>query len=92
MSWLDAVDDTTELKKLYGGKTPSLEGVELHEVKLRQGKEGVSLRFDLAEFPDAPPENWARKEHNTVQLTVRFVGSSTSRFADVGSTLFRIFT
>ncbi|SDP84357.1 Immunity protein 50 [Actinopolyspora xinjiangensis] len=74
MSWLGTVGDTTELKKLYGGKAPSLEEVELVEVKLRQGKEGVSLRFDLAEFPDSPPESWARKKHNTVQLTVRFVG------------------
>jgi hypothetical protein len=68
MSWLDLIDHVEAVRSVFGAAVPSLEVVRLLEVALHEDGPSALLRFDLAEFPDAPPQKWVNAGHNTVQV------------------------
>lgn len=53
---------------MFGDSEPALDRVDIHEVRLCRQGVTLFLRFDLAEYPSAPPKKWAALEANTVQV------------------------
>ncbi|WP_157405207.1 Imm50 family immunity protein [Actinopolyspora halophila] len=74
MSWLDLVDNTTELEKLYAGYVPSISGVHLVGVNLYHNNSFSVFGFSLPDFPPDPPEKWKSSEVNVVQLNMKLSG------------------
>lgn len=74
MDWVDLLDKAVFLRKLYP-VAPSLRKVRLFEVGLLSD-EGpvVDIRFDLNEFPAAPPAKWVQACANTVQVRLMCIG------------------
>jgi len=75
MSWLDLVGNRTFLAKLFGDEAPSLETVEVHEIILHRDGPRLTIRFDLADFPESPPSKWADEGCNTLQVTLMIIGT-----------------
>ncbi|WP_158630233.1 Imm50 family immunity protein [Glycomyces terrestris] len=67
MQWTDHVDLSEGVLKVFGGRAPNLDRVEIREVVIEDGRM-IRLRFDLAEYPEHPPAKWAAREANTVQI------------------------
>lgn len=74
LGWTDLVLDAAPVKAIFGSTTPSLEGVDLHEINFHRDGPRVLLRFDLQEFPVRPPRKWASAGFNRVQIRLMAVG------------------
>lgn len=59
---------------MYGADLPTTRGVVVHEVVVSRDGPTVSVRFDLAEFPDKAPPKWVKALANTVQVTLAVDG------------------
>ncbi|WP_395852771.1 Imm50 family immunity protein [Cystobacter fuscus] len=73
MAWIDLLDRAEFLRKLYPS-APSLREVRVFEVGLRNDGPVVNIRFNLNEFPAAPPTKWIQACANTVQVRLMCVG------------------
>jgi hypothetical protein len=71
-SWLDILDDDRALRAVYRGEVPTLQGIDLHEIRLHRDGPSLSLRFDLADYPGNPPKKWRSQNLNTVQVELTF--------------------
>ncbi len=78
-AWTESVLDATSVKAIYGSRTPTLDGIVLHEIVLHRDGPKVQLRFDLKEFPEHPPEKWLSGRFNRVQLRLMAMGVKASR-------------
>ena len=67
--WLDTIAFKEKILSIFH-KPPSVDDVYLHEVKLHQDGPHLTLRFNLKDYPEAPPEEWVEKGYNTVQVTL----------------------
>jgi hypothetical protein len=74
--WIDSFDFKEKVLSVYQG-CPSLDDAYLHEVKLHQDGPHCTLRFNLRDYPNAPPKEWLEKGYNTVQLTMQLWGLKT---------------
>jgi hypothetical protein len=74
MSWISLLDGSHFLSLLFPGEPPSLESVELHEIKLESDGPVVRLRFDLPDFPASPPRKWVDQKFNVVQVEIMGIG------------------
>ena len=74
MNWADYLSDFNKLKAIFGDKPPSLKDVDLHDVVLDRDGPKVILRFDVSEFPEAPPTKWLVSGFNRVQLKLMVLG------------------
>ncbi|MGW6621066.1 Imm50 family immunity protein [Nocardia sp. NPDC055002] len=77
--------DSRCVRAVFGAATPSLEGVVLHEVRLRRDGPSVYLRFDLREFPVDPPRKWANFGYNTVQIELNLYGVYSVEISNLGT-------
>lgn len=68
MSWMDVLLDNRALRAVFGEVDPSVDDVDIHEVRLERDGGSLFLRLDLAEFPAVPPKKWVAQEANTVQI------------------------
>lgn len=68
MSWLNLIDRAEVVESVFGPMVPNLDAVRLRELVLQQDGPTALLRFDLSEFPRAPPLKWAKAGHNTAQV------------------------
>jgi immunity protein 50 of polymorphic toxin system len=73
MAWMDLLDKAVFLRKLYPVE-PSLRKVRVHEVGLLEYGPTVNIRFDLNDFPAAPPAKWIQACANTVQVRLMCIG------------------
>lgn len=69
MTWTNHLGNKLPVESIYS-KAPSLVEVRLHEVRLHQDGPRISLRIDLNEFPDNPPQKWIVGKFNRAQLTL----------------------
>lgn len=74
MTWIDLLQDGRAVRAIFGEVTPSLSAVALHEMRLDRRGSSVYLRFDLDEFPEAPPKKWIVQGANTVQIELHLSG------------------
>ncbi|MEZ5944332.1 MAG: Imm50 family immunity protein [Planctomycetaceae bacterium] len=72
MSWSTLLLRKQAVESIYS-TTPPLVGVRLHEVRQHEDGPRVSLRFDLNDFPDKPPQKWLTSKFNRVQLTLMLI-------------------
>ena len=56
--WADFLLNPTPLRSIFGDISPSLKGVDLHEIVVDRDGPRVSLRFDLKNFIERPPTIW----------------------------------
>ncbi|MFD0671647.1 Imm50 family immunity protein [Cohnella sp. GCM10027633] len=72
--WADALDEHQQifLKSLFN-TVPQLLSVSILEIKIEYG-DSVSIRFDLPEYADKPPQKWTNQGYNTVQIQLDFSG------------------
>ncbi|MFE3541952.1 Imm50 family immunity protein [Nocardia sp. NPDC059177] len=68
MNWIELVENSDSLTKMYGGKVPSLLELNLHEIELHRDGPTLKLRFNLNSFPENPPIKWTMENCNTVQI------------------------
>ncbi|MFJ4282478.1 Imm50 family immunity protein [Streptomyces massasporeus] len=61
------------LQNLYSEGLPALRNVRLRSVNLNWRGPAVTLRVDLSEFPDMPPEAWRAAGLDTVQCQIQFL-------------------
>ena len=73
MDWIDLVGSAEFLRKLFP-KAPSLHGVRVLEVDLRQDGPRATVRFDLNDFPQQPPTKWKQSHANKVQIRLMGIG------------------
>ncbi|WNG21441.1 hypothetical protein F0U63_47125 [Cystobacter fuscus] len=74
MDWVDLLDKTVFLRNLYP-VAPSLRKVRVLEVGLlADDGDTVSIRFDLTDFPAAPPLKWIKACANTAQVRLLCIG------------------
>jgi hypothetical protein len=76
MGWLDALEDPRPILAVYSGKEPSLTSADVHEVTLHRDGPTMTLRFDLAAFPEDPPAKWRKQRCNRAQVSLMLVGLS----------------
>jgi hypothetical protein len=69
MSWTELLRNAKPIEFVYS-VTPPLKGVRMYEIRLHQDGPCISLRFDLSQFPDPPPQKWSEGHFNTAQLTL----------------------
>jgi hypothetical protein len=74
MSWLALVDGGRAIEAVFGAEAPALDGVSMHELALHRDGPSLTLRFDLARFPAAPPAKWRAQEANTAQVRLVLFG------------------
>ncbi len=86
-SWLDLVDRAQALQAIFGPAVPALEGVSLHEVGLHRDGPSLTLRFDLAAYPDPAPPKWRAAAHNTVQVRLVLAGVTAVEVDGFATTL-----
>ena len=67
--WLDGIAFKEKILNVFQNP-PSIDVVYLHEVRLHQDGPHLTLRFDLKDYPEAPPIEWAEKKYNTVQVVL----------------------
>ncbi|ATB44114.1 hypothetical protein CYFUS_009595 [Cystobacter fuscus] len=90
MAWMDLLGKAEFFRKLYPVE-PSLRKVRVHEVELLQDGPTVFLRFDLNDFPSAPPSKWLNAGANTAHvkllcsgvLGLEIQGWTTNNLADI---------
>jgi len=70
--WADVLDDHQQifLKSLFIS-VPQLNDVNIIELKIEYG-DSVSIRFDLPEYAEKPPQKWTKYGYNTVQIQLDF--------------------
>ncbi|MGW0177288.1 Imm50 family immunity protein [Rhodococcus sp. NPDC003322] len=68
MSWVDLLLDNRSIRAIFGDVDPSLDSVDLHEVRLDRQGGSLILNLDLADYPAVPPKKWVAQEANTVQI------------------------
>jgi hypothetical protein len=73
MAWMDLMGRADFLRKLYPVE-PSLMKVRVFEVGLIETGPAVRVRFDLNEYPAAPPLKWIQAQANTVQVQLLCIG------------------
>jgi hypothetical protein len=71
--WLDGIAFKEKILSVFR-HPPSIDEVFLHELKLHQDGPHLTLRFNLKDYPDAPPLEWVEKGYNTVQVTLELWG------------------
>ncbi len=71
--WLDCLAFKEKISDIFQ-KLPSVDEVYLHELRLHQDGPHLTLRFNLKEYPEAPPTEWRAKGYNTVQVVVELWG------------------
>ncbi len=71
--WVSLLVNPEPIRAIFGPQVPSLTGVDVHDLLL--GRDGPSLivRFDLPDYPAAPPRKWVDAQANRVQLRLRAV-------------------
>ncbi|OIJ91054.1 hypothetical protein BIV25_30445 [Streptomyces sp. MUSC 14] len=74
MSWTSLLRNPEGITSVYQGNPPDLVGVQLHEVVLRTDGQTLTLRLDLARYPEQPPRKWAVQRFNTTQVEISFSG------------------
>ena len=62
-----------ELVRAYYSFDPKLDGISLHEISVNRDGPTLTIRFDLTDFPDKPPEKW-HPAYNTAQMTLSLFG------------------
>jgi hypothetical protein len=69
--WLKHIENPECVRAIFGDSYPSLDGLEVFEVKLTLGMDiSVSIRFDLPTLPEKMPDKWLKKQVNAVTLTL----------------------
>ncbi|OIK06865.1 Imm50 family immunity protein [Streptomyces monashensis] len=74
MSWTSLLHNPEGITSVYQGNPPDLVGVHLHEAVLRTDGPTLTLRLDLARYPEQPPLKWAVQRFNTTQVEISFSG------------------
>jgi len=72
-TWLDVLDESQGIRAIFGDDLPTLRSISLHELCLHRDGPRAVLRFDLSQFPQAPPRKWSSQGFNTVQLQLMLV-------------------
>ncbi|WP_422519383.1 CPCC family cysteine-rich protein [Streptomyces sp. 5.8] len=86
-SWLEFVDNPEIVRAVYGEQAaPGLDGVTVREVRWLEEGPSVLIRFDLAEYPDAPPREWLEGRFDTAQVELRLLDAAVALDAGRGST------
>ncbi|MFD0675242.1 Imm50 family immunity protein [Cohnella sp. GCM10027633] len=72
--WADALDEHQQkfLKSIFNN-IPQLTNVNILELRITYN-DSVSIRLDLPEYADKPPQKWTDQGYNTVQLQIDFSG------------------
>ncbi|ULO08510.1 hypothetical protein H1230_06800 [Paenibacillus sp. 19GGS1-52] len=70
--WADELDEHQQifLESLFD-TVPQLNSVSIIELKIEYG-DSVSIRFDLPEYAENPPQKWTSQGYNTVQIQLDF--------------------
>jgi hypothetical protein len=68
MGWTELVHEAEGIRAVFGGRSPSLETVEIQDVTVEANGQAVRIRFILSEFPDTPPAKWVARGANVVQV------------------------
>ncbi len=85
-SWLEFVDNPEIVRAVYGEQAvPGLGGVTVREIRWHEEGPSVLIRFDLAEYPDAPPRDWREGRFDTAQVELRFLDAAVALDAGRGS-------
>ena len=72
MPWYHQCENPQAVESIYSS-APALERWMLREVTLHEDGPRISLRADLPDFPDRPPQRW-HPEFTVAQVTVNLVG------------------
>jgi len=75
MEWIHFLMDNRSVMSVFK-RAPSLKGVCINELTLREDGPSMSLRIDLNDFPLTPPTKWKTQGANRVQLTLCFIDVS----------------
>lgn len=67
MSWIEHVENPVAIHSMFS-VTPALEKVELHELVFHRDGPRISMRIELNDYPDEPPQRWLVQKFNRAQL------------------------
>lgn len=70
MSSIECVGNKAPILSIFSSP-PSLDQVDVHEVRLHRDGPTICVRFDVSSYPEHPPQKWAVACHNRVQVTLR---------------------
>jgi len=73
-NWTDILLNPEKIKHLFRDESTSLDAINLYEVVLHTDGACVTLRFDLASFPQHPPPKWTAQGYNRVQVQLSLIG------------------
>jgi len=76
VDWTHLLTDATYVRRIYS-RHPDLSKVSVHEVVLDRNGSVLKLRFDVADYPDRPPEKWMLNQFNRAQFTLHVVEVSS---------------
>ncbi|PWF55435.1 Imm50 family immunity protein [Massilia glaciei] len=74
--WTDLLQNPEGINAIFADGKPSLVAVDLHEIVLKTDASCVTLRFDVAQYPLAPPKKWVAQACNRVQIALMLIGVS----------------
>ncbi|WP_369986720.1 Imm50 family immunity protein [Pseudomonas xanthosomatis] len=67
MKYWNQLDDSVLFRKIFSYQVP-IGSIFLHAFNIDHLMSDASLRFDIPELPDLPPEKWAHQGFNTCQI------------------------
>lgn len=67
-SWIDLLIDKKSISSIFTTNEPSLAGIDLHDIVFHRDGPKITLRFNIVDYPPAPPKKWVIQKYNTVQL------------------------
>lgn len=72
--WHLLTENPKTIQSIYGEKIPSLQDINLREVKIINGEDvQCYLKFDTKELPKEKPLKWVERNVNTVQIELLLV-------------------
>lgn len=71
-NWADLIRNPNDLHALYT-ELPPLRSVAVRSIHLNHFGPAVTLRIDLPEFPQNPPQEWVAAEFDRFQCQLQFI-------------------
>ncbi len=87
ISWTDNLVDASPLSSIFGTEVPTLNDIDLHEVRLHRDGPRVLLRFDMRDFPARPPQKWIKAGFDRVQIQLIAIGVQSVKISGLQSTI-----
>lgn len=69
--WLDSIEDSTDIKQIYG-RDPILNDIVLYNLSIDYANNSVGLDIDFFDWPVPLPKDWYIDQYTCLSLKVNF--------------------